>query len=157
MSIHNFSVKQIGGKIVNLSEYKGKVLLIVNTASQSSFATQIKELEALYSLYKHKGLEILSFPCDQFAGEEPYNNKEILEYYTHHFGVTYTIFEKTHVNGEMANPVFNYLKENAKGLLNNEIKWNFTKFLVDKDGIAKKRFAPIVKPETIKIYIEELL
>lgn len=157
MSIHNFSVKQIDGTEINLNIYKGKVLLIVNTASQSSFVPQIKDLEILYNTYKHKGFEILSFPCDQFAGEEPLNNREISQYYSRHFGITFTIFEKTLVNGDGANPLFHYLKENAKGILNNEIKWNFTKFLVDKNGLVLRRFAPIVNPITIKNHIEKLL
>lgn len=157
MSIHNFSVKQIDGKEVKLDVYKGKVLLIVNTASQSSFVPQIHELETIYKEYQHQGFEVLSFPCDQFAGEEPLNNREILEYYTHNFGITFTIFEKTMVNGEDANPLFHYLKENARGLLNNDIKWNFTKFLVNREGIVLKRFAPVVNPSTIKFHIEKLL
>lgn len=145
------------GKDVNLEEHKGKVMLIVNTASKCGLTPQFEGLESIYKNYKDKGLTILGFPCDQFAKQEYSDNKEITNFCKINYGVTFPIYDKIDVNGKNAHPLFNYLKNEKKGFLSKEIKWNFTKFLVDKNGKVVKRFAPTVTPEKIIPYIEKLL
>lgn len=157
MSFYDFSAKKINGEEVKMEEYKGKVVLIVNTASKCGFTPQFKELEELYKEYKDKGLEILGFPCNQFAHQDPGNNETINEFCTLNYGVTFTMFEKIDVNGDNAHPLYKYLKNEAKGLLGSKIKWNFTKFLVDSNGKVIKRYASTVKPLSIKADIESLL
>ena len=155
--LYDFKVKDIKGNEVSLEKYKGKVLLIVNTASKCGFTPQFKELQELYRDYKDKGLEILGFPCNQFGHQDPGNNETIKEFCTLNYGVTFTMFEKIDVNGDNAHPLYKYLKSEAKGLLGSKIKWNFTKFLVDSNGKVIKRYASTVKPLAIKADIENLL
>ena len=157
MNFYDFSAKKINGEEVKMEEYKGKVVLIVNTASKCGFTPQFKELEELYKEYKDKGLEILGFPCNQFAHQDPGNNETINEFCTLNYGVTFTMFEKIDVNGDNAHPLYKYLKNEAKGLLGSKIKWNFTKFLVDSNGRVIKRYGSTVKPLSIKADIESLL
>lgn len=157
MNFYDFSAKKINGEEVKMEEYKGKVVLIVNTASKCGFTPQFKELEELYKEYKDKGLEILGFPCNQFAHQDPGNNETINEFCTLNYGVTFTMFEKIDVNGDSAHPLYKYLKNEAKGLLGSKIKWNFTKFLVDSNGRVIKRYGSTVKPLSIKADIESLL
>ncbi len=154
--IYEFEARK-NGKNVNLEEHKGKVMLIVNTASKCGLTPQFEGLESIYKNYKDKGLTILGFPCDQFAKQEYSDNKEITNFCKINYGVTFPIYDKIDVNGKNAHPLFNYLKNEKKGFLSKEIKWNFTKFLVDKNRKVVKRFAPTVTPEKIIPYIEKLL
>lgn len=157
MNFYDFSAKNINGKEVKMSEFKGKVLLIVNTASKCGLTPQFKGLEELYNEFKNEGFEILGFPCAQFAKQELDDNKEINNFCQLNYGVTFNMFEKINVNGKNAIPLYKYLKENASGVLGSEIKWNFTKFLIDSNGDVVKRFAPIVKPSKIAKEIKALL
>jgi len=157
-SLFNFSCKDVNGNEKNLSQLQGKVTLVVNTASKCGFTPQYKGLEDLYQKYKDQGLEILGFPCNQFGNQEPGSNNEIEEFCTLNYGVTFPMFSKVDVNGDSADPLFKFLTSNKKGLLgSSKIKWNFTKFLVDKDGNPVKRFAPTKTPEQISEDIEEIL
>lgn len=155
--IYQFTVKTIDGKDISLDEYKGKVLLVVNVASKCGFTSQYKGLEELYKTYGEQGLVVLGFPCNQFGGQEPGTNEEIAEFCSVNFGVSFPMFDKIDVNGQNAHPLYKYLKSNAKGMLNDEIKWNFTKFLIDKNGLVVDRFATQTTPESIAKHIEELL
>ena len=158
MEEFNFSCKDVDGNEKNLSELQGKVTLVVNTASKCGFTPQYKGLEDLYQKYKDQGLEVLGFPCNQFGNQEPGSNNEIEEFCTLNYGVTFPMFSKVDVNGDSADPLFKFLTSNKKGLLgSSKIKWNFTKFLVDKDGNPVKRFAPTTTPEQISEDIEEIL
>ena len=157
MKFYDFTAKKMNGIEVKMDEYKGKVLLVVNTASKCGFTPQLAELEQMYKDYKDKGFEILGFPCNQFANQDPGSNKEISDFCLINYGVTFTMFEKIDVNGESAHPIYKYLKTNAKGILNNEIKWNFTKFLIDSEGNVVDRFAPTTNPKKIRKDIEKLL
>ena len=157
-SLFNFSCKDVNGNEKNLSQLQGKVTLVVNTASKCGFTPQYKGLEDLYQKYKEQGLEVLGFPCNQFGNQEPGSNNEIEEFCTLNYGVTFPMFSKVDVNGDSADPLFKFLTSNKKGLLgSSKIKWNFTKFLVDKDGNPVKRFAPTKTPEQISEDIEEIL
>lgn len=157
-SIFNFSCKDVNGNEKNLSQLKGKVTLVVNTASKCGFTPQYKGLEDLYQKYKEQGLEVLGFPCNQFGNQEPGSNNEIEEFCTLNYRVTFPMFSKVDVNGDSADPLFKFLTSNKKGLLgSSKIKWNFTKFLIDKDGNPVKRFAPTTTPEQISEDIEEIL
>lgn len=157
-SIYDFTVEDITGKQVKLDQYRGKALLIVNTASKCGFTPQYKGLEALYQKLHGKGLEILGFPCNQFGGQEPGTDTEIAQFCELNYGVTFPMFAKVDVNGSDAAPVFKYLKAERPGLLGSEaIKWNFTKFLVDRDGKVVQRFAPNDTPESIAGDIEKVL
>lgn len=157
VKFYDFSARKMDGKEINMNEYKGKVILVVNTASKCGFTPQLKGLEDLYVGYKDKGFEILGFPCNQFASQDPGTNKEISEFCLVNYGVTFTMFEKIDVNGKNAHPIYKFLKEKAKGVLGSAIKWNFTKFLIDRDGNVIRRYAPTVVPEKIKNDIEKLL
>lgn len=157
MNFYDFTATKMNGMDVKMEEYKGKVLLIVNTASKCGLTTQLTELEEMYKDYKERGFEILGFPCNQFAKQDPGTNKEISEFCLRNYGVTFTMFEKIDVNGENAHPLYKYLKSNAKGLFSNEIKWNFTKFLIDSEGNIVDRFAPTTTPNKIRKDIEKLL
>lgn len=154
--IYNLKVQK-HEKEVDLREFKGKVMLIVNTASKCGLTPQFEGLEKLYKNYKNSGLEILGFPCDQFAKQEFSDNKEITDFCQINYGVTFHIYDKIDVNGKNSHPLFKYLKNEKRGFLSKEIKWNFTKFLVDKNGKVVKRFAPTVTPDKIIPYIEKLL
>lgn len=157
MKFYEFAAKKIDGTEVNMDKYKGKVVLVVNTASKCGFTPQLEGLENLYKEYKDKDFEVLGFPCNQFGGQDPGNNKEISEFCLINYGVTFPMFEKIEVKGENTHPIFKYLKENAKGALGSEIKWNFTKFLINKDGDVVKRYGSMTKPEKLKKDIETLL
>lgn len=140
-----------------MKEYKGKVVLIVNTASKCGFTPQFEGLEKLYEDYHEKGLEILGFPCNQFANQDDGTNSEIEEFCKVNYGVTFTMFQKIDVNGEKAHPLYQWLREEKHGLLSDKIKWNFTKFLLDRDGEVVARFAPATEPEKLIESIENLL
>ena len=156
--IYEFKGITMQGKEVSLSEFKGKVLLIVNTASKCGFTPQFKGLEALYKEYKDKGLEILGFPCNQFGHQDPGSNDEINQFCEMNYGVTFPMFQKIDVNGENTHPLFKHLKEQAPGLLGTQaIKWNFTKFLVDKNGKVVDRYAPTDTPDKIAKDIAKLM
>ena len=154
----DFTVTDIHGKPANLTDYKGKVLLIVNTASKCGFTPQYKGLQALYERYQDQGLVVLGFPCNQFGGQEPAPNEQIEQFCEVKFGVSFPLFAKIDVNGSEAAPIYQYLKEAAPGILGSEgIKWNFTKFLVSRDGSKVERYAPTDKPEDLAKDIEAML
>jgi len=157
-SVYDFTCKTPGGEDRPLAEFKGKVLLVVNTASKCGFTPQFKGLEEMYEKYRDRGLEILGFPCNQFGKQDPGSNEEIMEFCQLNYGVSFPMFGKIEVNGDGADPLYKHLKEQAPGLLGSEgIKWNFTKFLVDADGNVVKRYAPKDKPAAIEKDIEALL
>ncbi len=157
-TIYDFEIQGISGESVDFSSYKEKVLLIVNTASKCGFTPQYKGLESLYKAYKDKGFEVLGFPCNQFGKQEPGSGGEISEFCELNFGVSFPLFEKLEVNGDNTHPLFKYLKQKAPGVFGTEaIKWNFTKFLVNRHGEVVKRFAPKDKPEAIASEVEALL
>ena len=181
MSVYDFSAKTNSGEEKSLRDYQGKVLIIVNTASKCGFTPQYKELQELYDKYKDKGLEILGFPCNQFGAQEPGTNSEVQQFCRRNYGVSFQIFEKGDVRGETAQPLFKYLtaEQGFKGfdkehqyaevlmdalkknypeyLKDNGIKWNFTKFLIDRDGNVVKRFEPTTSPAAMAAEIEKLL
>lgn len=157
MNVYDYKVQTIDGTDVSLDNYKGKVLLVVNTASKCGFTPQFKELESLYKAYKDKGLEILGFPCNQFAAQDPGNNEEIKNFCTLNYDVTFPMFSKIDVNGANTHPLYQHLKENSPGLLGKSVKWNFTKFLVDAEGNVVDRFAPNKAPSKLTKNIEKLL
>jgi glutathione peroxidase len=157
-TVYDFNVKAIDGNNVSLNDYKGKVLLIVNVASKCGYTSQYKGLQALYEKYKDKGLVVLGFPCNQFGSQEPGTNKEIMDFCTSTYGVTFPMFDKINVNGDDAHPLYKYLTEKVTGLLGTKsIKWNFTKFLIDKNGIPIDRYGSMASPEGISEDIEKLL
>ena len=157
-SIYDFTVNDIHGKPVKLDRYRNKVMLVVNTASQCGFTPQYKGLEALYEKLHGKGLEILGFPCNQFGGQEPGDEQQIAQFCELNYGVTFPMFAKVDVNGDKTAPLYKYLKAEKPGLLGSEaIKWNFTKFLVDRDGKVVKRYAPNDTPESIARDVEKIL
>ena len=154
MGIYDFKVLDNKGNEVSLEEYKGKVLLIVNTATGCGFTPQYEGLENMYRKYNEQGFEILDFPCNQFAFQAPGNDEKINQFCTLKYNTTFPRFKKIKVNGGDAAPLYNYLKENSDG---KRIKWNFTKFLIDREGNIKGRFAPSEKPENIEASVEALL
>jgi glutathione peroxidase len=145
------------GQPVSMTGYEGKVILIVNTATQCGLTPQFEGLEQLYNKYKDRGLVVLGFPCNQFAGQEPESNENMEQICKVNFGVTFPLMEKTEVNGPKTHPIFRLLKSRLGGLFGSRIKWNFTKFLVDQKGRPVKRFAPVTKPGAIEPYIQRLL
>jgi glutathione peroxidase len=157
MSIYDIEAKDIDGNVVKLDKYKGKVMLIVNVASKCGFTGQYKGLQELYDKYESKGLRILGFPCNQFLSQEPGTEEEIKSFCTLNYGVKFDMFSKIDVNGENTHPLYVYLKKNSGGFLTDTIKWNFTKFLVDKDGKVIHRYAPSTTPTEIEEDIEKLL
>jgi glutathione peroxidase len=181
MNIYDFKIKSIDGEKVSLTDYKGKVLLIVNTASKCGFTPQYEELQELYRTYQKQGLEILGFPSNQFAAQEPGNNSEVKNFCQLNFGVTFPLFEKMDVRGDTAHPLFKYLTEKMpfKGfdqkhpiaeklqgvlqenfpdfLKGNDVKWNFTKFLINREGTVVGRYEPTTAPLSMKAQIENLL
>jgi len=157
-TVYDFSATTLDGKPRKLSDYKGKVLLVVNTASKCGFTPQYKGLEELYEKYKDKGFAVLGFPSNQFGQQEPGPESEIAEFCERNYGVTFPMFSKVDVNGDAAHPLFKYLTGEKKGLLGSAaIKWNFTKFLVGKDGAVVDRYAPTTKPEELQKDIEKAL
>lgn len=157
MSIYNYQVKDIKNNLVSLEQYRGKVVLIVNTATGCGFTPQYKGLQELYEKYSEKGFIVLDFPCNQFNNQAPGTEAEIVSFCELKYGVTFPQFSKIEVNGENEEPLFTYLKSQQNGILGNKIKWNFTKFLVDKDGKVIERFAPVASPKDIENKIIELL
>lgn len=157
-SVYEFTVNNIMGLPKSLADYRGKVLLIVNTASKCGFTPQFAGLEELYKKYKDRGLVIMGFPCNQFAEQDPGSNEEILNFCQVNYGVSFPMFDKVDVNGKDAHPLFEYIKKEAPGALGlTAVKWNFTKFLVDRDGKVVQRFAPNSEPASIAPDIEALL
>jgi glutathione peroxidase len=157
-SVYEFSATTLEGKPVALKEFAGQVLLVVNTASKCGFTPQYEGLEALYKQYRDRGLTVLGFPCNQFGAQEPGTADEIGSFCQKNYGVSFPMFEKIDVNGDAAHPLYRWLKSSAKGVLGSEgIKWNFTKFLIDRDGKVVDRFAPTTKPEDLKSNVEALL
>ncbi|MCK5875674.1 MAG: glutathione peroxidase [Alcanivoracaceae bacterium] len=157
-TVFDFTAQDIAGKDIDLSQYQGKVLLIVNTASKCGFTPQYKGLQALFEKYRERGLEVLGFPCNQFGHQEPGDEAAISEFCELNFGVDFPLFGKIDVNGDDAHPLYRHLKEEAPGLLGSKaVKWNFTKFLVNRDGQVVKRYAPTDKPESLAKDIEKLL
>ncbi|MFT2007089.1 glutathione peroxidase [Pontibacter sp. 13R65] len=156
-NFYQLEAKTLQGKEVAMEQFKGKVVMVVNTASQCGLTPQYEGLEALYKKYKDDGLVILGFPCNQFGNQEPGGKEEIEQGCLINYGVSFPMFDKVEVNGKNTHPVFSYLKSNLGGLFGSRIKWNFTKFLIDADGKPVKRFAPITKPEKIEPYVQQLL
>lgn len=157
MSLYDFKVEDNIGRRISLEKYQGQVLLIVNTASKCGFTPQFAGLEKLYQDFKDQGFSVLGFPCNQFANQDPGSNEEIQSFCQLNYGVTFPMFGKIDVNGATASPLFEYLKKETGGLLGSAIKWNFTKFLIDREGNVIKRYAPTVTPEAIRGDIEKLL
>jgi glutathione peroxidase len=157
-TVHTFHPSLPDNTVLPLEQYKGQVLLIANTASHCGFTPQYKGLEEIYQQYKSRGLEVLAFPCNQFGKQEPGSAEEIGSFCERNYGVTFPLFAKIDVNGDKADPLFTFLKKAAPGVLGTQgIKWNFTKFLIRKDGTVYKRYAPTTKPETLIADIEKLL
>ncbi|WP_281183699.1 glutathione peroxidase [Staphylococcus schleiferi] len=157
MHLYDIEVTKIDGTNYPLSEYKGDVLLIVNTASECGLTPQFEGLQKLYDTYHEKGFTILGFPCNQFGKQEPGSGEEAASNCQLNYGITFPMHEKIEVNGENAHPLFNYLKSQQKGVFGDKIKWNFTKFLVDREGNVVKRFSPQKTPESITKEIENVL
>lgn len=157
MSFYDFEAKTLQGKEVKMEDYKGKTVLVVNTATKCGLAPQFDGLEELYQKYKNQDFVVLGFPSNQFANQEPGDAESIEQGCRINYGVTFPIFEKINVNGKDAHPIFKYLKKELSGFLGGKIKWNFTKFLIDKNGQPVKRFAPTTKPDKIDQYIAEKL
>ena len=157
MTIYNYHVRTMDGEEKPLSDYKENVLLIVNTASKCGFTPQLEGLQQLYDTFADQAFEILGFPCNQFANQDPGTNREIQNFCQKNYGVTFPVFSKINVKGDEKHPLYTYLTEEAKGLITKEVKWNFTKFLINKKGEVIERFAPQTKPENIKEKIEEQL
>lgn len=156
-TFYDLQAKDISGKEIQMKDLEGKVVLIVNTASQCGFTPQLEGLEKLYKKYHDKGFIILGFPCNQFGNQEPGDEKSIEEGCLRNYGVSFQMFSKVDVNGRNAHPIFVFLKSKLGSIFGSRIKWNFTKFLLDKNGKPIKRFAPFTKPEKIEKYIVKLL
>lgn len=157
MTVHSFTVESIKGEEIPLSEYDGKVLLIVNTASKCGLTPQYEGLQDLYHSLRDRPFEILGFPCNQFGAQEPGSEKDIQEFCSLNYGVSFPMFGKVDVNGETADPLYKYLTHQAPGVEHKDIPWNFTKFLVDKEGNVIKRYSPETAPQDLKKDVEEML
>lgn len=157
MSVHDFDITFIDGTKTSLKAFEGDVLLVVNTATKCGLAGQFEDLEWLHQTYHDQGLKVIGFPCNQFMNQEPGSNQDVLEACQVNFGVTFPLTEKIDVNGDHAHPLFQFLKSEKKGMLGSDIKWNFTKFLVDKKGAVIKRVAPQVGPKMLVKEIEKAL
>ncbi|QHW31642.1 glutathione peroxidase [Paenibacillus rhizovicinus] len=157
MNVYDFTVLTSRGERKPLADYRGNVLLIVNTATKCGLAPQFKALQQLHERYKDQGLTVLGFPCNQFRDQEPVKDSEMQETCQINFGVTFPLLGKIDVNGPNADPLYNYLKQEASGFLSSSIKWNFTKFLVDAEGRVVKRFSPTTKPLKLEGQIQKLL
>lgn len=154
ITIYDFDANLLNGEKVSLNNYKGKTIIIVNTASKCGLTPQYKGLEELYQKYKSEGLVILGFPCNQFANQELENSEDIEEFCQLNYGVSFPMFEKVDVNGKNAHPIFKYLKSKLSGgILGSRVKWNFTKFIIDKNGEPIKRYSPTTKPEKMESFI----
>ena len=156
-SVYDFEVKKPNGEILSLKEYEGKPLVIVNTASKCGFAPQFGGLQSLYDEYKEDGLVVLGFPCDQFNNQEFDNIDETTEFCQVNYGVTFPMMAKVDVNGDAADPLFDHLTSEQKGMLSKKVKWNFTKFLVDRNGKVVERYAPQTAPEKLAEDVKKLL
>ncbi|MFN3801043.1 glutathione peroxidase [Belliella pelovolcani] len=155
---YEFSAEDIKGQLIDMTEFKGKTVLVVNTASKCGLTPQFEGLEKLNQKYKDKGLVILGFPCDQFGNQELGTDDQISEFCQINYGVSFPMFSKVNVNGDQAHPIFKFLKSKLKGgILGSKVKWNFTKFLLDANGRPVKRFSPFTKPEALEKYIIKLL
>lgn len=158
MTFYDFEAENISGETISMSKYKGKTVVIVNTASKCGLTPQYEGLENLFQEYEARGLVILGFPCNQFGNQESGNSEEIQEFCQVNYGVSFPMFNKVDVNGDNAHPLFKYLKsELGGGILGSKIKWNFTKFVIDKNGKPVKRFSPITKPEKMESTLKKLL
>lgn len=157
MGFYDYIVKDAKGNEVSMGEYKDKLILIVNTATGCGFTPQYEGLQNIYKKYQQKGLEILDFPCNQFANQAPGSEDEIQSFCSSRYGITFKLFSKVNVNGKQADLLFTFLKKEKGGMLGDDIKWNFTKFLVDQNGKVIKRYAPTVTPESIEKDIAQLL
>nr|WP_093855852.1 glutathione peroxidase [Tenuibacillus multivorans] len=157
LRIYDIEVQTSQDELQPLSDFEGQVLLIVNTASKCGFTPQFEGLQELYNEHKDRGFTVLGFPCDQFMNQEYSNQDDILEFCQTNYGVNFPMFKKIDVKGEYQSPLFTFLTEQKKGFLNGEIKWNFTKFLVDQNGQVVRRYAPQVSPDKIKKDIEQLI
>lgn len=156
-TIYDFKALTSNGKELDFDQFRGKVLLIVNTASKCGFTPQFAGLEELNQRYKDKGLVVIGFPCNQFASQDPGSDEEISNFCQINYGVTFQMMKKVDVNGKNADPIFQFLKDRSKNIFSDDIKWNFTKFLVASDGITVRRYAPTVKPNRMRKDIEEML
>ena len=156
-NFYDFSAQTIDENEVSMTDYKNNVVLIVNTASKCGLTPQFEGLQKLHEEFKDSGLKILGFPCNQFAGQDPGSNEEIASFCVKNYGVDFTMFDKIDVNGKNEHPLFTFLKDELGGTLGKSIKWNFTKFLIGKDGTPIKRFSPTKKPKEIKKHIEKAL
>ncbi len=156
-NIHLFNTYDLTGRLVDFKSFHGKVLLIVNTASECGFTPQLAGLQTLHKKYHEQGLVVIGFPCNQFGGQEPYDGAAISEFCQKNYGVDFLMMQKVIVNGDDAHPIFKFLKSEQGGFITDDIKWNFTKFLVAKDGSVVKRYAPTTKPESLEQDIQTLL
>jgi glutathione peroxidase len=156
-NVYQFNFSQLDGEKVSLSKFKGKAILVVNTASFCGLTYHYTGLEKLYQEHKDKGLVIIGFPCNQFGKQEPGTSEEISEFCNLNYDITFPMSTKVDVNGKNAHPLFKYLKSELKGKLNDSVKWNFTKFLIDRDGVPFKRFSSTIEPEDISSSIDEVL
>jgi glutathione peroxidase len=156
-TLQDFSARSIDGRDIDLSEFQGQVVLVVNTASQCGFTPQYQGLQALHDRYSAQGFTVLGFPCDQFGHQEPGDDAEIAGFCERNFGVTFPLFSKIEVNGDGAHPLYQWLRSEKGGLLGSKIKWNFTKYLLGKDGTVIGRYSPTTKPEKIASDIEKAL
>ncbi|MCS6991664.1 MAG: glutathione peroxidase [Chitinophagales bacterium] len=156
-AFYQFSARSINGELISMESYRGKVVLVVNTASACGFTPQYAGLEELYRKYKDRGFVVLAFPCNQFGQQEPGDEKAIAQFCATNYNITFPLFAKVEVNGKGAHELFTYLKKELPGTLGPRIVWNFTKFLIDRNGIPVKRFAPTTSPEKIEPYVLKLL
>lgn len=154
-ALDDFSARSIDGREVDLADYRGQVVLVVNTASQCGFTPQYQGLQQLHDAYAERGFSVLGFPCDQFGGQEPDEDDEIAGFCERNFGVTFPLFSKVEVNGDDAHPLYQWLRSEKGGVLGSKIKWNFTKYLIGRDGSVVDRYAPTTKPEKIAADIEK--
>ena len=157
MNFYDFKAELLNGKTVSMDQFKGKTVVVVNTASKCGLTPQYEGLENLYKKYQDKGLVVLGFPCNQFANQEAGSSDDIKEFCQVNYGVSFPMFSKIEVNGKNAHPLYKYLKSEKGGIFGSNIKWNFTKFVIDKSGNPVKRFSPTTKPEKMEEYIQKLL
>jgi len=157
IKFYDLEASTLQERVVSMGDFRGKTVIVVNTASKCGLTPQFEGLEMLYQKYKDKGLVILGFPCNQFANQEPGGAGDIAEFCQLNYGVTFPMFGKVDVNGDGAHPIFKYLKSELGGLFGSKIKWNFTKFVIDKNGRPVKRFSPMTKPEKMETFLTKIL